>query len=123
MASSFIENRQNPLHVKAMLMQLYVSALIQDLEVRHRYNLANQLDRAARSVKNNINEAQAPESREDFIHKLKVANKELNEVVGMLNEVSRFVSKNDLQIVYDLCIELSRIISRSIYTAKSNLTG
>lgn len=49
------------------------------LEQNRRYNMANQLFRSATSIGANVREAQSAESKKDFIHKMKVADKEAHE--------------------------------------------
>jgi four helix bundle protein len=43
------------------------------------HEIAVQLSKSGTSVGANISEAQTPESRKDFIHKMKIAQKELEE--------------------------------------------
>lgn len=71
-------------------------------------------------------EAQGAESRDDFIHKMKIIVKELKEsrvclklIIRrqMIKPVSRL---NDLR---DECEELIKIVSKSIETAKKNIMG
>lgn len=50
------------------------------LETHRKWSLANQLLRAALSIGANVREAQNAESKADFIHKLKIAAKEAEEV-------------------------------------------
>lgn len=49
------------------------------LESKRKYNLANQLFRSCTSIGANTWEAQDAESKADFIHKFKIAAKEVNE--------------------------------------------
>lgn len=50
------------------------------LEQGRKWSLANQILRAALSIGANIKEAQNSESRADFVHKLKIAGKEAEEL-------------------------------------------
>lgn len=52
----------------------------EDLEKIKKWSLANQLTRAALSIGANVREAQNAESKADFIHKMKIAAKEAEEV-------------------------------------------
>ena len=45
----------------------------------HHYTIANQLSRSATSIGANVAEAQSSESASDFIHKMKIAQKEAHE--------------------------------------------
>lgn len=51
----------------------------EELEALKRYNMANQLFKSGTSIGANSQEAQSAESKNDFIHKLKIADKEANE--------------------------------------------
>lgn len=64
---------------------LDITEYTDSLEQLHKYSLAKQLFNSGTSVGANVNEAQNPESRRDFIHKLKVAMKEAGEAQYWLN--------------------------------------
>lgn len=49
------------------------------LEEQRKYVISNQLLKSGTSIGANVREAQLAESRPDFIHKLKIAEKEANE--------------------------------------------
>ncbi|MFA6545795.1 MAG: four helix bundle protein [Limisphaerales bacterium] len=72
----------------------------------------------------NYDEGCAGESRADFIHKLNIALKELRETRGWL----RFIGKAGLLPVskvaetLDESEQLSRILAKSVLTAKTNRT-
>ncbi len=51
----------------------------EELEVSRKYVLANQLLKSGTSIGANIREAQNAESKKDFIHKFKIASKEIEE--------------------------------------------
>ncbi|HMU78242.1 MAG: four helix bundle protein [Bacteroidetes bacterium] len=54
------------------------------LESKKKYNLANQLFRSGTSIGANVREAQNAESKNDFIHKMKIAAKEADETLFWL---------------------------------------
>ncbi|WCJ59647.1 four helix bundle protein [Fontisphaera persica] len=84
-------------------------------------HVAGQLIRSGTSAAPNYEEARAAESREDFIHKLSVALKELRESRLWL----RLIIKANLlraELVETLLLEseeLCKIIGKSIVTAKN----
>ena len=85
--------------------------------------IAGQLVRSCHSPTLNYGEAQAAESRSDFIHKLKVVLKELKECRNALKiirrkELIKPVSK--LSGIYKETEELIAIIAKSIETTKKN---
>lgn len=85
-------------------------------------HIATQLLRSGTAAAPNYGEARAAESRADFIHKLKIALKELNETAVWLrilqgsfavdaDFITRLVAENT---------ELSKILVSSIQTARRN---
>jgi four helix bundle protein len=83
-------------------------------------HIALQILRSGTAAAPNYAEARGAESRADFIHKLGIVQKELNETSVWLRIISRIsLGKRD-QIVAILQenVELARIISASIKTAK-----
>ncbi len=82
-------------------------------------HLINQLGRSGTSPAAHYAEARGAESNRDFIHKLKLCLKELNESRVWLKIISRskLVSDNDIAPVLDECDQLCRIINASIRTA------
>lgn len=116
-----IETRENPLYVKGMLLSLYVMSICDAMETCEQA-LVSQMKRSARSVKNCINEAQSPESRADFIHKLKMADKELHELVGMIATEAHVheLLKSRQVLLLDLSADLAKLLGRTIATARKN---
>jgi four helix bundle protein len=84
-----------------------------------RYSLANQFCRSSTSIGANIFEAQYAESSKDFIHKLKIAEKEASETAYWL---SLFESAYQYREVNQLKIELAiirRMLTKVITTMKT----
>src|SRR5262245_59427320 len=84
-------------------------------------HIAQQILRSGTAPAPNYAEARVAESRADFIHKLGIVQKELNETsvwLRILLKVS--LGKHDLIIgILQENVELARIISASIKTAKA----
>lgn len=84
-------------------------------------HVAGQLVRCGTAAPPNYDESGAAESRDDFIHKLSVALKELREARGWL----RFIVKAHLlpaartAALIDEAEQLCRILGKSVLTAKS----
>jgi four helix bundle protein len=83
-------------------------------------HLAGQLLRSGTSPAAHYAEARGAESDRDFIHKLKICLKELNESRVWLNIVgkSKLLSRAKTAAVYKENDELCRIINASIKTSK-----
>ena len=77
MRKELIEN--NPLLKLSIAFSLDIIEYCELLNAGKRYVLANQLLRSGTSIGANSMEAQNPESKADFIHKIKIAAKEAGE--------------------------------------------
>ena len=93
--------------------------LPQNFQAKH---IAAQIIRAGTAAAPNYGEARAAESRADFVHKLKIALKELNETSVWLR-----IAQGSFETEGDLLIrpiaenaELCRILVASIQTARRN---
>jgi len=71
--------KDNVILDKSFEFSLKIIEFTEKLEDNHKYVIAKQLLRSGTSIGANIMEAQSAESVADFIHKLKIAEKELNE--------------------------------------------
>jgi len=86
-------------------------------------HIAGQVLRSGTSPYPNHGEAEAAESRDDFIHKLKICLKELRETRRWARLIERKTwVKNETTLLFVLgeCDELIRIFHSSIQTAKRN---
>ena len=86
-------------------------------------HLSKQLARSGTSVSLNYGEAQASESKKDFIHKMKVVLKELRETficLKILHRTKLFKNKDKINHVYSECNELISIFVKSIETVNKN---
>lgn len=86
-------------------------------------HLGGQLVRSGTSPALNYGEAQASESRKDFIHKIKIVLKELRETLICLTIIHRtklFQSEQKLQMAISETNELVSIFVKSAKTATEN---
>ena len=86
-------------------------------------HISGQILRAGTSPYGNHGEAQAPESAEDFIHKMKVCLKELRETrrgARLIERKGWLVKDSRLSFVMRESEELIRIFKKSIQTAEAN---
>jgi four helix bundle protein len=93
------------------------SKLPSTVQGRH---VCSQVLRSGTATAANYGEARAAESRADFIHKLKIVSKELNETtiwLELIAESSWFSPENLVAIIAENR-ELCRIIAASIRTAR-----
>ncbi|MDA0323209.1 MAG: four helix bundle protein [Verrucomicrobia bacterium] len=85
-------------------------------------HIAGQLVRSGTSPAPNYAESQSAESRRDFIHKLKIAFKELRETKVWLEIVLRksfYQTRSPVTDASRECDELIRIFGKSISTAEA----
>jgi four helix bundle protein len=82
-------------------------------------HLSGQLVRSGTSPAFNYGEARAAESSRDFVHKMRVVHKELNESNINLKIIlrSELLPEQKLVSIMDECDQLCRIINASIQTA------
>ena len=86
-------------------------------------HIAGQIIRCATSPASNYGEAQAAESRNDFIHKMKISLKELRETkvwLQMILKANLIKSSHKLDQLIDESNQLISIFVASIKTAKQN---
>ncbi len=85
-------------------------------------HIAGQILRSGTSPAPNYGEARGAESRKDFVHKLSIALKELNETKIWLRilERSEMLPAHRIETLIAECRELSRILNASVQTAKKN---
>ena len=112
------------IHQRLMNLGIAIGLLCKTLppnaEATH---IRHQLFRCATSCAPNFAEARAAESRKDFVHKLGVVLKELEEIVCWLEYLRGIENIPDSTIdpLIKETNELCRIIFTSIRTAKGNL--
>jgi four helix bundle protein len=86
-------------------------------------HLAGQLLRSGTAPALHYGEAQSAESRRDFIHKMKVALKELRESranMRMIELSGMMPMDSDQRELFNECNELILILSRSVRTVEEN---
>lgn len=100
---------------------LYVMDFCEILKESKKFTIASQLLRAGTSIGANTFEAQSAESRDDFIHKMKLADKEASETKYWLILCERskhYPHSNELMARLDV---IRSLLSKIIITAKRNL--
>lgn len=86
-------------------------------------HLSGQLLRSATSAAPNYAEARGAESSRDFLHKLRIALKELNESEVWLDMILRRKMADEERVsrIRQECNELCRILAASVRTTASKL--
>jgi four helix bundle protein len=86
--------------------------------------LSKQVLRSGTSIGAMVREAEHSESKADFIHKLAIAQKEINETIYWLEllQTTNYISDNEFESINNDAVEIIKMITTSIKTAKRSLT-
>ena len=87
------------------------------------HSVLSQLLRAGTSVGANIREARFAESKKDFVHKLKIAEKELGETyywLGVVTTEPPLVDVKDLETILATALNVRRMLVAAIQTARKS---
>lgn len=114
--------KQNVILEKRFEFALKIIDFSELLEENRKYVIARQLLKAGTSIGAYINESQSAESKVDFIHKLKIADKEANETEYWLKlcKMSRKYPDPPTLLENELT-EIKKLLSKIISTSKSVL--
>lgn len=115
---------KSPLLEKSTTLALVIIKLSDKLiKSKKDYALANQMLRSGTSIGANIRESNGSQSRKDFIHKLSISFKEANETEYWLLLLfrSQKISKEKYAEASALLLEVQKLLSSSIATAKKKL--
>lgn len=99
---------------------LEIIAYSEQLESIKKFNMANQLFRSGTSIGANIHEAQSAESKADFIHKMKVADKEAHETKYWLMLCKEAKSYPENLEIINKVESIIKVLGKIISTSKSN---
>ena len=93
-------------------------------EDKREFVLSKQVLRSGTSVGAMIREAEHSESKADFVHKMAIAQKEINETIYWLEllKETAYISNEEYESINVDAVEIIKMITSSIKTAKSNLT-
>ena len=85
--------------------------------------LSKQLLRSGTSIGAMIREAEHAESKNDFIHKFAIAQKEANEVVYWLEllKATDYLNEKEFDNIYDDAITILKLITSILKTSKNQL--
>ena len=86
--------------------------------------LSKQVLRSGTSVGAMVREAEHSESKADFVHKLAIAQKEINETIYWIEllNVTEYLTLELFNSLTNDAVEIIKMLTTSIKTAKTNLT-
>lgn len=114
--------RNNEVLRVSLNFSLQILNYAEEINLKRRWVVANQLTRCGTSVGANIFEAQNAESKADFIHKMKIAAKELDESVYWMFICRSAKDYPDVSELMATAQSLGRLIGKIISTSKGSLT-
>lgn len=91
----------------------------EELDKARKFSIANQILRSGTSIGANVKESQNAESKKDFLHKLKIALKEADELeywLFLCNEVDSYPSSSNL---LEKLIEIKKILNKIVSSSKN----
>lgn len=85
--------------------------------------LSKQLLRSGTSIGAMIREAEHAESKNDFIHKFAIAQKEANEAVYWLEllKATDYLNEKEFENIYNDAIEILKLVTSILKTSKNQL--
>jgi four helix bundle protein len=86
------------------------------LEKERKFTFANQILRSGTSIGANVKEAQNAESKADFIHKIKIASKEADELEYWLFLCNECQGYPNADVLLDKLHEIIKIMSKIIHS-------
>ncbi len=113
--------QENIILQKTIAFSLQTIEYVEILEQNRKYVIARQLLKSATSIGANMHEAQQAESKIDFIHKCKIASKEIEETkywLTLCKEASHYPICDHL---IDALLSIEKIINKIIASAKRNV--
>lgn len=116
MQKELFEN--NPILNHSFDFSLMVIEYCESLELNKKYVIARQLLKSGTSIGANAMEAQNPESKGDFIHKMKIAAKEAEETQYWLLLCDYAKNYPDCKLLLDKLEEIQKILNKILATAK-----
>jgi four helix bundle protein len=112
-------NQENIILEKSFKLALKIIEYSELLEANRKYVLGRQVLKAGTSIGANVREAQSAESKADFIHKLKIADKEANELEYWLQLCKMSDNYPDPLTLESDLLEIKKILSKIISTSKT----
>jgi four helix bundle protein len=113
--------QENIILIKTIDFSLAVIKYVELLESNKKFVIANQLMKSGTSIGANVHEAQNAESKADFIHKFKIAAKEIEETkywLVLCKESEKYPDCNHLEVQLG---EIEKIVTKIISTSKAKI--
>jgi len=113
-----MEEKENVILNLTLEFALGIIAYCELLEQNRRYVISQQLLKSGTAIGANVREAQSPESKADFIHKMKIAAKEADETEYWLILCERSVNYPVCESLLQQLKIIQKILSKIIGTSR-----
>jgi four helix bundle protein len=117
--------KDNVVKDKSFAFAVRIVKLYRFLKDEHKeYVLSKQILRCGTSVGAMVRESEHSESKADFVHKMAIAQKEINETIYWLELLlsTDFLSKEQFESINSDAIELIKMVTSIIKTTKANIS-
>ena len=114
--------KENVLKDKSFAFAIRIVKLYKYLcEEKKEYIMSKQLIRSGTSIGAMVREAEFGESKSDFVHKMAIAQKEVNETLYWLEllNVCEYLTVQQFESINIDAVEIIKLITSSIKTAKN----
>jgi four helix bundle protein len=119
-------SKENVIKQKSLDFAIRIVKLYQYLKAdKQEYVMSKQLLRSGTAVGAMIREAEHSESKADFIHKLSIAQKEINETLYWLEllQATDYLNANEFESINADATEIIKLITAIIKTTKQNINN
>jgi four helix bundle protein len=116
--------KENILKIKSFKFAVRIVNLYKHLcENKKEFVLSKQILRSGTSVGAMVHEAEHSESKADFVHKMAIAQKEINETLYWLEllKETEYISSKEYKSINADAIEIIKLITTIIKTTKSKI--
>lgn len=120
-----IDMRENIIKLKSFAFAVRVVKLYKFITTdRKEFVLSKQLLRSGTAVGALVREAEHAETKKDFIHKMAIAQKEINETIYWLEllKETEYLKKDQFESINQDAVEIIKLITSIIKSAKQSLT-
>jgi len=113
-----MEAKENVIIKLTFQFALEIVKYCEDIQSTKKFVIANQLLKSGTSIGANIREAQNAESKADFIHKFKIAAKEIEETTYWLELCKYSENYPNTDELIEQINNIARIVNKIIITSK-----
>ncbi|MDA3883099.1 MAG: four helix bundle protein [Bacteroidales bacterium] len=116
--------KENILKDKSLIFAIRIVKLYKYLNTEKKeYILSKQLARSGTSVGAMVREAEHSESKEDFKHKLAIAQKEINESIYWLELLQKtdYITQSQFESIHFDAVEIIKLLTSIIKSVKKSI--